>query len=107
MDYANINNIILEVNEKKKLVDDNIEIDDKEIVQLLLNYANKNNIILKMHETLWEYYSFSWAIKINNNVSENKIILNITENEYKEMSTTLNEINELFVKYEYFLKIIN
>jgi len=63
MDYANKNNIILELNEKDKdgnyplllaIIHNNIE-----IVLLLMDYANKNNIILKINEKDKNgYYSF-------------------------------------------------
>jgi len=61
IEYANKNNIILELNEKDKDVIYpliwSIDINNIEITKLLIEYANKNNILLKFYEKdkIYEY----------------------------------------------------
>jgi len=80
IEYANKNNIILELNEKD--IDGNysliwvIKENNNEIVQLLMDYANKNNIVLELNkkENKYEYYPLLLGIYNNNIKMVQKII---------------------------------
>jgi len=95
MEYANRNNIVLNINDKDKeyhhypLYNAVAEGNNIEMVELLMNYANEKGIILAMGDNIAGKNPLSWAIA-QNNFEIVKLILDYTNE--KGIKLILNEI---------------
>jgi len=118
IDYANKNNIILNINDKNKLGNYPLlwsigKDNSVEITKLLIDYANKNNIILNINDkNKNNYYPLLQSIVFNNvemvkllmdYANKNNIILKINEKNIENMTQlniqdTIDDISEINIE---------
>jgi len=111
IEYANENNIILEINEKNKnerypfiyaASNNNIE-----MVQLLIEYANKNDIVLKINEKSKDGDNpIFWAID-NNNIEMFKLLIEYSVKKKIKIIINEEDIEEIISKNLTFVKLKN
>jgi len=102
IEYANKNDIILELNNKNN--DGYYPIllacyeNNNKMVQLLIDYANKNNIILEIDEMDDDYHCYPvlWACH-NNNTEIVKSLIDYANN--NNIILELNDINNYYLNY--------
>jgi len=92
IEYANKNNIILELNAKDKdgkyPLLEVIKVKNFELVTLLIEYADKNGIILNLNKKNEDKYPLLEVIK-NNNIEMIKLLM-----EYANNNSIILELNE-------------
>jgi len=114
IDYANNNNIILELNEKDKNGNYPLLLvcvsNSAEMVELLIDYSNKNNIILELNQKNERgNYPLLWTCNHNNTemlklliiyANKNNIVLKYQESEYENNSKIKYKTIEILKNYK-------